>query len=97
MRPYFDIGYQIKLNHYNFLWSFSYAFGLAYSPLNSATLSCSSEAILLTLHKKFELDEQNLISHFSVASSVPSAQSLSPSQTKIELMHLVLSHLNWDK
>ena len=32
-----------------FLRPFSQAFGLAYSPLNSATLSCSSEVTLLTL------------------------------------------------
>ena len=29
-----------------FLWPFSYTFGLAYSPLNSSTLSCSSEVTL---------------------------------------------------
>ena len=30
-----------------FLWPFSQTFGLAYSPLNSATLSCSSEVTLI--------------------------------------------------
>ena len=30
-----------------FLWQFSWTFGLAYSPLNSATLSCSSEVTLM--------------------------------------------------
>ena len=30
----------------SFLWPFSYTFGHAYSPLNSATLSCSSEVTL---------------------------------------------------
>ena len=30
-----------------FLWSFSLTFDLAYSPLNSAKLSCSSEVTLL--------------------------------------------------
>ena len=29
-----------------FLWPFSWTFGLAYSPLNSATLNCSSEVTL---------------------------------------------------
>ena len=30
-----------------FLWLFSQTFGLDYSPLNSATLSCSSEVTLV--------------------------------------------------
>ena len=30
-----------------FLWLFSQTFGLDYSPLNSATLSCSSEVTLM--------------------------------------------------
>ena len=38
-----------KLNQIpgTFLWSFSLTFDLAYSPLNSAKLSCSSEVTLL--------------------------------------------------
>ena len=38
-----------KLNQIpgTFLWRFSLTFGLAYSPLNSAKLSCSSEVTLL--------------------------------------------------
>ena len=34
-----------------FLWSFPFTFGLAYSPLNSAKLSCSSEVTLLFKNK----------------------------------------------
>ena len=33
----------------SFLWSFSQTFGFAYAPLNSATLSCSSEVTLFFL------------------------------------------------
>ena len=45
MRPNFDVRYQIKPN-----WPFSKTFGLAYSQLNSATLSCSSEVTLIHKH-----------------------------------------------
>jgi hypothetical protein len=34
-----------------FLWPFLQTFGLGYSPLNSATLSCSSEVTLIPLSR----------------------------------------------
>ena len=45
---------QAKLHLYlfTFVWLFSYTFGMAYSPLNSATLNCSSEITLLHLESE---------------------------------------------
>ena len=52
MGPNFDLQYQIDPNPENIFMLFhsplaGISFGLAYSPLNSAKLSCSSEAILM--------------------------------------------------
>ena len=50
MRPNFDVQYQIKPNPCKiFMAIFISDLGLAYSPLNSATLSCSSDVTLLSI------------------------------------------------
>ena len=45
----FDLRFRIEPNLENIHWQFSYTLGLAYSPLNSATLSYSSVVTLMTL------------------------------------------------
>ena len=59
MRPNFDVRYQIGSTKSSqiartFLWPFLLTFGLAYSPLNSATLSCSSEVTLTMVHVEIQ-------------------------------------------
>ena len=50
MCPNFDFDTKLSQVHRTFLWLFSQTFGLAYSPVNSAKLSCSSEVSLGPLH-----------------------------------------------